>query len=102
MDTESEGAKKLISGQRFEGKTKVMRMDVTSDEEVKAVYEQIQKDLTQNGEQLWAVVNNAGIITLGPLDWGTVDTYKRIFEVNTFGMVRVSRTFLPLIRQSKG
>ncbi|CAG2177689.1 unnamed protein product [Oppiella nova] len=79
-----------------------MRMDVTSDEEVKAVYEQIQKDLTQNEEQLWAVVNNAGILTLGPLDWGTVDTYKRIFEVNTFGMVRVSRTFLPLIRQSKG
>ncbi|CAG2118086.1 unnamed protein product, partial [Medioppia subpectinata] len=102
LDTEGEGAKKLLSGQRFEGKTRVLRMDVTKEDEVRNAYEQIQKDLVSNGEQLWAVVNNAGIITLGPLDWGTVDNYKRVFEVNTFGMVRVSRTFLPLIRQSKG
>ncbi|XP_054165115.1 dehydrogenase/reductase SDR family member 9-like [Oppia nitens] len=102
LDTDSDGAKKLVTSARFDGMTTVLRMDVTNDEEVNAVYEQITKELQQNGEQLWAVVNNAGIITWGPLDWGTVDKYKRIFEVNTFGTVRVTRTFLPLIRQSKG
>ncbi|XP_054165428.1 D-beta-hydroxybutyrate dehydrogenase, mitochondrial-like [Oppia nitens] len=102
LDTDSDGAKKLATSARFDGMTTVLRMDVTNDEEVNAVYEQIAKELQQNGEQLWAVVNNAGLFTSGPLDWGTVDSYKRIFEVNTFGTVRVARTFLPLIRQSKG
>ena len=102
LDPESDGAKNLLTGSRFDGKTQVLRMDVTKDDEVNAVYEQVKNDLRQNGEELWAVVNNAGIITFGPLDWGTVDTYKQIAEVNTFGMVRVTRTFLPLIRQSKG
>ena len=91
-----------MTGSRFDGKTIVLRMDVTNDNEVNAVYQQISKELIQNREQLWAVVNNASVCTHGPIDWGTVDTYKRIFEVNTFGTVRVTRTFLPLIRQSKG
>ncbi|CAG2120349.1 unnamed protein product [Medioppia subpectinata] len=102
LDTEGEGARNLLTRQRFDGQTRVVRMDVTSDQEVNKVYETVAKELVDNGEQLWAVVNNAGILTLGPLDWGTVDTYKRIHEVNTFGMVRVTRVFLPLIRQSKG
>ncbi|XP_054165427.1 17-beta-hydroxysteroid dehydrogenase type 6-like [Oppia nitens] len=102
LDTDSDGAKKLLTSARFDGMTTVLRMDVTSDDEVNAVYEQIAKELQQNGEKLWAVVNNAGIFTMGPVDWGTIDSYKRVFEVNTFGTVRVSRTFLPLIRQSKG
>ena len=102
LDPESDGAKRLAIGGRFDSKTHIIRMDVTSDEEVSAVYEQVKSDLLENGEELWAVVNNAGAITYGPLDWGTMDSYKHIHEVNTFGVVRVSRTFLPLIRQSKG
>lgn len=102
LDPESTGAKDLVTGARFEGKTKVLRMDVTNDEEVKGVYDQIKSDLQENGEELWALVNNAGIVTFGPLDWGTIEKYKKIFEVNTFGTVRVTRTFLPLIRRSKG
>ena len=67
-----------------------------------AIYERVKNELEENGEELWAVVNNAGVMTCGPIDWGTIETYKTIHEVNTFGMVRVTRTFLPLIRQSKG
>ncbi|CAG2182651.1 unnamed protein product, partial [Oppiella nova] len=47
------------------------------------------------------VVNNAGIATVGPLEWGSMDDYHRVFAVNTFGGVRVTRTFLPLIKASK-
>ena len=75
-------------------------MDVTDDLEVQLVYEQVRDDLKQNGEELWAVVNNAGIITHRPFDWETIETYKQFFHVNSFGMVRVTRTFLPLLRQS--
>ena len=77
-------------------------MDVTNDEEVMKTYEEVKNDLNRNQEELWAVVNNAGIGSFGPIDWGTLDTYKNVFDVNTFGTVRVTRTFLPLIRKSKG
>ena len=91
-----------MSGAQSPHKLIVLKMDVTNDEEVSAVYKQIKSDLQLNGEQLWAVVNNAGIAVIAPLDWGTIDDYHRVFEVNTFGTVRVTRAFLSLIRKSKG
>jgi len=102
LNPDSDGAKKLVTGSRFDGMTHVLRMDVTKDNEVQSVYEQVKNDLRQRDEELWALVNNAGVIAYGPFDWGTVDTYKKVFEVNTFGMARVTRTFVPLLRQSKG
>ena len=81
---------------------KVLKMDVRNDEEVNTVFEDVKKDLKLNGDQLWAIVNNAGIIDFGHTEWGSLDSYKNTFEVNVFGLVRVTRTFLPLIRSSKG
>jgi NAD(P)-dependent dehydrogenase (short-subunit alcohol dehydrogenase family) len=50
---------------------------------------------------LWAVVNNAGIAIGGPLDWIGLDVYRRVMEVNFFGHVLVTKTFLPLLKQQK-
>ena len=36
------------------------------------------------------------------LSGGTFNTFKEVFDVNTFGPVLISRTFLPLIRRSHG
>ena len=102
LDPECKGSKELVSGAQFPHMMIVLKMNVTNEEEVSAVYQQIKSDLQNNGEELWAVVNNAGINTVGPLDWGTLNDYHRVFEVNTFGTVRVTRAFLPLIRKSKG
>lgn len=52
---------------------------------------------------LWGVVNNAGI--LGFLADGELlpmNTYRQCMEVNFFGAVEVSKTFLPLLRKSQG
>ncbi|CAG2104147.1 unnamed protein product [Medioppia subpectinata] len=54
------------------------------------------------GDQLWALVNNAGLFSCGHLEWGTLDTFNKVFAVNVFGMIRVTRAFLPLIKESKG
>ena len=64
--------------------------------------EKVKNDLKKSDHVLWAVVNNAGIATFGPLEWGSIDTYRQLFEVNVFGTVRVTRVFLPLIKASKG
>ena len=75
----------------------VLKMDVTNDDNV---YKEVKIDLNLNGDQLWAVVNNAGIIACGRIEWGTIDD-KQVFEVNTFEAVRVTRIFAPLIKASQ-
>lgn len=51
---------------------------------------------------LWAVVNNAGVSTFGEIEFTSMDTYRRVSEVNLWGTVRVTKAFLPLIRRAKG
>ncbi|CAG2120757.1 unnamed protein product, partial [Medioppia subpectinata] len=46
--------------------------------------------------------NNAGVMTYGHLEWGKFSQYTKVFDVNVFGVVRVTRKFIPLIRESKG
>lgn len=52
---------------------------------------------------LWGVVNNAGILGF-PADGELLpmSTYRHCMEVNFFGAVEVSKTFLPLLRKSQG
>ena len=80
----------------------VLKMDVTSDEDVNDVHKQVTEQLEKDGFELWALVNNAGIMTAFKVEWGLMDDFKSLFDVNVFGLVRVTRVFLPLIRKSKG
>ncbi|KAM4640131.1 17-beta-hydroxysteroid dehydrogenase type 2 isoform 2-T2 [Amazona ochrocephala] len=52
---------------------------------------------------LWGVVNNAGVLGF-PADGELLpmNTYRMCMEVNFFGAVEVSKTFLSLLRKSKG
>ena len=102
LSATNEGSKQLVRSAVFEDKMHVLEMDVTNDDNVRQVYEKVRNDLNSNGDQLWAVVNNAGMFSFSHIEWGTIDKYKQVFEVNVFGMVRVTRTFLSLIKESKG
>ena len=46
------------------------------------------------------LVNNAGIGARGTVEDNSDDEWRRVFEVNVFGVVRVSRSALPHLRQS--
>ena len=46
------------------------------------------------------VVNNAGIGAQGTVETNSLDEWRRVFEVNVFGMVRVTRAALPHLRRS--
>ena len=80
----------------------VWKMNVTNEDEVTHVYRQVTNDLMSSKCMLWSVVNNAGYMMASPVEWGTIADYERIFGVNVFGLVRVTRVFLPLLRESKG
>lgn len=51
---------------------------------------------------LSALINNSGIALGGPIQYLPTDVYRKQFEVNLFGVVNVTRSFLPLLGASKG
>jgi len=73
----------------------VVDIDVTSDE---SVTQGVASAIEQLGG-LDVVVNNAGVGVTGIQEHFTPDDWKRVFEVNVFGVQRVNRAVLPHLRQ---
>lgn len=59
-------------------------------------------DFSLHDPGLWAVVNNAGVSTFGEVEFTSMDTYKQVSEINLWGVIRVTKAVLPLIRKAKG
>ena len=80
-------------------------MDVTSDESVSAAAVVVDEVLAKRGLDLAGVVNNAGVNAHGGVlsAAGSADSYLWNFDVNVFGVVRVTQKFLPrMTRSGKG
>lgn len=96
LDGNSDGAREL----RKIAEVKVLQLDVCSDKEVNDAATTIKADL--GSKILWAVVCNAGIRNDGLLEWISMDSVKKVVDVNLLGTCRVAKTFLPLLRKAKG
>ncbi|WP_254206058.1 SDR family NAD(P)-dependent oxidoreductase [Nocardia alni] len=70
--------------------------DVCDDDSVRAAIEAV---VTEFG-RLDIVVNNAGIGAQGTVEDNPDDEWRRVFDVNVMGAVRVSRASLPHLRRS--
>lgn len=51
---------------------------------------------------LYAVINNAGIMIPGPIEWQTLDDMEKVMNVNFWGVVRTTMTMLTLLKRAKG
>lgn len=100
LSDQSEGAKNLKLSKT--GRLHVLGLNITKDEEVAKAVAYVNKVHEKTGCGLWSLVNNAGLNMLGDVELCTMDMYYRVGEVNIYGMVRVTKAFLPLIRKSKG
>uniref|UniRef100_A0A6I8NQX9 Hydroxysteroid 17-beta dehydrogenase 2 n=1 Tax=Ornithorhynchus anatinus TaxID=9258 RepID=A0A6I8NQX9_ORNAN len=79
----------------------VLQMDVTKPAQVKEAYRRVLEKVQDTG--LWAVVNNAGIIGyVGDGELTSMNVFRQCMEVNFFGAIEVTKTFLPLLRKAKG
>ncbi|ELT90621.1 hypothetical protein CAPTEDRAFT_192008 [Capitella teleta] len=54
--------------------------------------------------RLWGIMNNAGCMQqiLGPLEWQSAEDFKRVLTVNVVGHHNVTKTFLPLVKMTRG
>ena len=72
--------------------------DVTNPEHIRVSAKQVGEAL--GDEPLKALINNAGISELGPIELLPVERYRKLFEVNVFGVISVTQAFLPLLKTS--
>lgn len=79
---------------------RIIKLDVTSEQDVLQAKKTVQDNLPEKG--LWAVVNNAGISDWGEIEWSTSQDFQNILSVNLMGCIRTSIAFLPLVRAAKG
>lgn len=75
-----------------------IRLDVTKQDEIDAAVETVRA----GGKGLYGLVNNAGIVTTGPITEIDEDELNWILNVNVVGVYRVTKAFAPLIIESKG
>lgn len=79
-----------------------VRLDVSKPESVHQAYQFVQSKLP-SGKGLWGLVNNAGVSgRRGRIEWQKVDDYKSVNSVNLYGLIDMTMTFLPLIKQERG
>ncbi|XP_053311579.1 retinol dehydrogenase 5 [Spea bombifrons] len=76
-------------------------LDVTNPDSIRSAVAWVTSEVGVKG--LYGLVNNAGIANpIGPTEWMTVQDYRKVMEVNTFGTIAVTLDFLPLIKKAQG
>lgn len=95
------GVRKIADGEPLKAAgCQPIILDVTSEESINAAAAQVKKQLG-NDTPLVAVVNNAGVSGSGlPLELETEENMQFVFGANVFGIVRMNKAFLPMLRDS--
>jgi NAD(P)-dependent dehydrogenase (short-subunit alcohol dehydrogenase family) len=77
-----------------------IRLDISDETEVELAARNVTEAL--RGEGLAGLVNNAGIVVAGALEFLPLDALRRQLEVNVVGQVAVTQAFLPPLRKAHG
>ena len=81
------------------GNIQPVMLDVCKDEDVRGIFKLVSED---NKYRFFGLINNAGLGISGIVEAIPLEELKRLFEVNLFGVHRLTRAFLPMIRKNKG
>lgn len=75
-------------------------LDVTDADSIMEAVETITAAVGEAG--LAGLVNNAGIVVVGPLECLSASELQAQFAVNVLGLIAITQAFLPLLRQGQG
>ncbi len=82
------------------GRVSLTVCDMTKEESVKAWAAGVSDALGDSGLDI--LINNAGILTPGPIEVLSLDAIRREFDVNVFGALSVINSFLPALKKARG
>lgn len=94
---ELEGKNKSLKQELQAMGCSVFEMDVTNDQSVS----QAIGEILHAHHRIDVLINNAGIGVLGLQECFTTEDWKRVFEVNVFGVQRVCREVVPHLRRQR-
>ncbi len=98
------GVRREIDGESLKARSSdeltTLIIDVTDDASIKAAVEAVAAAVGDRG--LAGLVNNAGIIKPGPIEFQAIADLRTQLEVNVIGQVAVTQALLPLIRRGHG
>ena len=77
-----------------------VRLDISDETEVAQAARKVIEALGGGG--LAGLVNNAGIVVGGMLEFLPLDALRRQLEVNVIGQIAVTQAFLPSLRKARG
>ncbi len=91
-------------GLRAEGSERMrpIILDVTSPSDIESAVRAVEEHLKASGLPLAGLVNNAGLGHDCPLEFSLPHKVRQVFEVNVFGLLDITRAFIPLLRESRG
>jgi NADP-dependent 3-hydroxy acid dehydrogenase YdfG len=94
----NEGRKKQVADELREKNIEILKLDVTDQGSVDSAIAQL---LEKSNNELDAVVNNAGMASAGISEAFTPEQARQLFEVHVFGVQRVLRATLPVLRAKR-
>ncbi len=77
-----------------EGRISPVSLDVNDP----ASIERALAEISAAGATLYGLVNNAGVSVTGPIEEVPIEDWKRQFETNVFGLVRMTQSVMPQMR----
>lgn len=95
---EKEGAGVVAEIQHLGGAAAFVRADVARDADIKAM---VDFTVAAYG-RLDVAFNNAGVEWMGPLDQATEAEYRRVFDINVWGVLNSMRHEIPVMLKTGG
>ncbi|MCE3520077.1 SDR family NAD(P)-dependent oxidoreductase, partial [Escherichia coli] len=80
-----------------EDKALVLKLDVTNADDIAAAV----KAAEARFGRIDVLVNNAGIGYFGSLEESDIDEVRKMFEINVWGLVSMTRAVLPVMRKQR-
>ena len=98
------GVRKAADGEALRsltsGELRPVVIDITDQASIAAAAEAVDAAVGDGG--LYGLVNNAGAVWPGPLEFQPLDEFRAQLEINLVGHLAVIQALLPLIRRARG
>ena len=91
----AEGAERAAKA----GAKQTLPFDITDEAAVQGAVKRI-KEMT--GGNLWAIVHNAGMVQPGFVEYQSMETFRRVMDVNYFAVVRLTQPLIQMLKHSNG
>lgn len=84
------------AGQEMPTPIRPIELDVTDMASIRSAEQLIRSHVGDDG--LYALVNNAGICVVGPVEFISLEAWRLQFDVNFLGVIALTQIMLPLLR----